>query len=274
MALSRFFKHEVIRGKDVYVVDDHHKVLAAWTLIRRRSLAAPNLITIDHHTDVLEAFLGHASLAYQEGRTSDEVAFRKSRMALVDWRSDERIAAAIEDLAHDEHIDAATCSGVLADAFCVQLSDSSGAPLVDDAQPGVYALAGNRIYVLPFNCFIGCEAKPHNDVCLVRQSDEIVESRYLDDQLQRCSEIARSIGSAGLEAEPYILDIDLDVFHSRRAINPEDSSTFYRLIRNATAITIATEAKCVELEWLDDQDVMTTEQLLQALLAHINQALS
>jgi hypothetical protein len=78
---------------------------------------------------------------------------------------------------------------------------------------------------------------------------------------------------AYLEAAPYILDIDLDVFHTRRAISPLDSTTFYRLIKNAVAITIATEAACVEDLWLDDDDVMTSEDLLRELMAHIDQAL-
>jgi hypothetical protein len=136
-----------------------------------------------------------------------------------------------------------------------------------------YGPATNRIYALPFDCFIGCQAKPHNDDCLVRQSDEIIETRYLNDQLARGSEISRCFGLPNLEAAPYILDIDLDAFHTRRAINPKDTSTFYRLIKNAEAITIATEAECVEEEWLDDEVQMNSDMLLQELLAHINKAL-
>lgn len=71
----------------------------------------------------------------------------------------------------------------------------------------------------------------------------------------------------------YILDIDLDAFHTRRAINPEDPSTLYRLIKNALTITIATEAGCVEDLWLDDADKMSSDDLLSDLLAHIDKAL-
>lgn len=55
--LSEFLQHYVIQGKDLYVVDDHHKAMAAWTLVRRSLPIAPNLITIDHHTDTHEAFM-------------------------------------------------------------------------------------------------------------------------------------------------------------------------------------------------------------------------
>lgn len=293
MALNQFFQHHSIKGKDVYVVDDHHKALAAWALIRRQMDAAPNLITIDHHTDTHEAFLSHACVEFQVGRVDDEEAFRLSQAAEIDWRSDDSLTKAIGSLRHDEHIDAATCSGALDNAFCIQLSDSGGtqaieqlafakdrqdnwpsAPTISKPQrPMTYEPAANRIYILSSDCFVGCEAMPHNDDCHARQSDEIIESRYLDDQLRRGAEISKFIGLPNIEAAPYILDIDLDAFHSRRAISPEDPSTFYRLIKNAVAITIATEADCVEDLWLDEQDQMAANELLAELLAHIDKVL-
>lgn len=195
--------------------------------------------------------------------------------------------------AHHSDIDAATCSGMLSNAFCIQLSDSGATPSVEQLafeksvgenwpnpptvpkpqRPMTYELATNRIYALPFDCFIGCQCRPHNDDCLLRQSDEIIEAWYLDDQISRGSEISRCFGLPDLEAAPYILDIDLDAFHTRRAINPKNPSTFYRLIKNAVAITIATEAECIEEEWLDDEDQMNSDELLQELLGHINKAL-
>lgn len=293
MPLNTFFKRHAIKGKEIYVVDDHHKALATWVLVRRPLDAAPNLITIDHHTDTHEAFFGHAHWEAYEGRVEDQDEFRVGLVARIDWRSDESVAEAIGKLQHDEHIDAATCTGVLGDAFCIQLSDSGATPSVEQLafeksmgenwpnpptvqmpqRPMTYEPAANRIYALPFDCFIGCQTKPHNDDCLVRQSDEIIEAKYLDDQIARGSEISKCFGLPDLEAAPYILDIDLDAFPTRRAINPEDPSTFYRLIKNAVAITIATEAECVEEEWLDDEDQMNSDELLQELLVHINKAL-
>jgi hypothetical protein len=293
MPLDKFFKHHVINGKDIYVIDDHHKALAAWALVRRSLDATPNLITIDHHTDTHEAFLGYVHCEAYEGRVKDQEAFRAGLVARIDWRSDESVAQAIGNLRHDEHIDAATRSGVLGDAFCIQLSDSHATPSVEQLafqksmrenwpnpptlpqpqRPMTYEPAANRIYALSFDCFIGCQAKPHNHDCFVRQSNEIIEARYLNDQIARGSEISRCFGSPNLEAAPYVLDIDLDAFHTRRAINPEDPSTFYRLIKNAVAITIATEAECVEEGWLDDDDRMNSDELLQELLGHIKRAL-
>ncbi len=114
---------------------------------------------------------------------------------------------------------------------------------------------------------------PHNDDCLLRQSNEVIESKYLEDQLARGAEISRCIGLENIEARPYILDIDLDAFHTRRALSPGDPATFYRLVKNAVAITIATEAECVDDLWLDENDEMSSDELLAELLAHIDKAL-
>lgn len=294
MTLDTVLQRYDINGKNVYVVDDHHKALAAWALVRRTLPNAPNLITIDHHTDTHEAFLGHAHWESYEGRVEDQEAFRLALVAQINWRNDASVIDAISNLRHDEHIDAATCSGMLDNAFCIQLSDSSATPSIEQLafdksreenwpnptsvprplRPMTYEPAANRIYALPFDCFIGCQAMPHNDACQLRQSNEIIEARYLDDQLARGSEISRCTGLPDLEAAPYILDIDLDVFHTRRAINPESASTFYRLIKNAAAITIATEAQCVEEGWLDDEDKMSATELLKELLDHIDEALA
>ena len=114
---------------------------------------------------------------------------------------------------------------------------------------------------------------PHNDDCRIRQSNEIIEARYLDDQISRGAVISRCFGLPNPESAPYILDVDLDAFHTRRAINPDDPTTFYRLIKNAVAITIATEAECVAEEWLDEAGRMTADELLKMLLCHFNNAL-
>jgi hypothetical protein len=68
MTLAHLFRHQNIGGKDVYVVDDYHRALAPWALVRHQLGQAPNLITIDHLTDVYEAFLGHAHLETYESR--------------------------------------------------------------------------------------------------------------------------------------------------------------------------------------------------------------
>lgn len=293
MQLSQVFTLLVIKGKDVYVLDDHHKALAAWALVRRSMANAPNLITIDHHTDTAEAFRGYACVEHYEGRADDEVALHERLRTPIDWKDDASLLTAIEKLRHDEHIDAATMSGVLDQAYCIQLSDSDGCQSLEQAafdadrqarwpdsptvpaptRPMTYVATPERIYVIPAPCYIGCMTRPHNDDCVTRHALEIVEARYLEDQLARGSEISRCFGLQNLEVAPYILDIDLDAFHSRKAITPDDPSTLHRLIRNAVAITIATEPECVDELWHDENDRMDSNELLAELMLHIEAAL-
>jgi len=291
MHLSSLFKHQDIGGKDVYVVDDHHYALAPWALMRRRLGRAPNLITLDHHTDVHEAFLGHAHLeTYESG--GDAWALARDLVKRIDWQNDQSLLWAIERLRHDEHIDAATLSGVLNYAFCIQLSDHGGNPSIEQQEyeadrqarwpqptklppprrPMTYEDPANRIFVISHDCAIGCNRMPHNDDCVVEHGNMVIESIYLDDQLTRGTEMSRSVGIDHLEGQPYILDIDLDVFHSRQAIEPADRTTFYRLIRNAVAITVATEAECVE-ELKFDGEAIDADFLLARVVGHIQAAL-
>lgn len=290
MHLSTLFKHQDIGGKDVYVVDDHHYVLAPWALIRRELDRAPNLITLDHHTDVHEAFLGHARLETY-GSNNDAWALAMDLVKRIDWHNDQNLLWAIRHLRHDEHIDAATISGILNYAFCIQLSDRGGTPSIEQevydanqrarwpqpptlqppCRPMIYADPGNHIFVISHDCAIGCNRIPHNDDCVIKHGNMIIESAYLNDQLARGAEMSRSVGIDHPESQPYILDIDLDTFHSQQAIEPADRTTFYRLIRNALAITIATEAECVE-ELKFDGEAIDAPFLLAKLIDHIKTA--
>src|SRR5262249_26829174 len=119
MSPSDLFMQHNICGKVVYVVDDHHKALAPWALIRRMSDQAPNLVTIDHHTDIYEAFLGHAHLeTFESG--GDAWALAKEMARNIDREDDRSLVWTIKRLHHDEHIDAAIIAGILNYAFCIQ----------------------------------------------------------------------------------------------------------------------------------------------------------
>lgn len=295
MALSDLFTRKEVAGKPIYIVDDHHKALAAWAIERRKLETAPNLLTIDHHTDVIEAFHGHGCVEEYENEAVDGLALEKELVEKINFGSDESLIESICLLQHDEHIHAATMSGVLGSAFCIQLSDGGGSPSNEELaydqlrsanykagiptgpppqRPMTYTATTERIYVVPHDCAIGCVKRPYDDECLVHHADDILESPYLEDQLSRIAEMTTSLGEELIEDKPYILDIDLDVFHTMKAINPKDASVFHRLIRNALAITIATEEECVQEEWLDDQNQVTAQDLLSRVIAHIEFALT
>lgn len=259
MTIKAFFDQREIGGKSVYIVDDHHKALAAWSIERRKFTSAPYLLTIDHHTDTMEAFRSYVSLAASEDCLLDEDALEAELIAAIDWSSDESVAEAIIKLAHDEQIHAATKSNTLSASFSIQLSD----------QDGYVEPNENAIYVVPYKCAIGCNKKVYDDECAVHHALEIIDAPYLDDQLRRIGEITQGIGLPNIESLPYILDIDLDVFHSMKATNPGDASTFRRLIRGALAITIATESEWVERLWKDKDNEPSADQLLTAIIGHI-----
>lgn len=262
MALIGFFDQCEIGGKAVYIVVDHHKALAAWAIERRKLPSAPYLLTIDHHTDTDEAFRSHVCMSAYEDNSVDEDALATELVAAIDWSIDESVAEAIGKLRHDEHIHAATKSGTLNASFSIQLSDQGG--YIKPNEDG--------IYVVPHKCAIGCQKKVYDDECMVHHALEIIESPYLDDQLRRIDEITQKLSLPNIESLPYILDIDLDAFHSIKAANPDDASTFRRLIRGALAITIATEPEWVEEVWEDEHNEASSDQLLTAVLSHIEAA--
>ncbi len=220
------------------------------------------------------------------------MALARNMVKRIDFRDDKSLAWAIERLRHDEHIDAATMSDILNYAFCIQLSDNSGNPSIEQqaydsdrqarwpqppslkppSRPMTYEEPDNRIFVISHDCAIGCTRMPHNDDCLVDHGNMVIESIYLEDQLARGSEMSRSVGLPQLEDKPYILDIDLDVFHSQKAIEPTDPSTFYRLIRNSVAITIATEAECVD-DLKFENEAIDADILLDRVIDYIRVAM-
>jgi hypothetical protein len=260
-AIHDLFNLRVVAGKNVYIVDDHHKAFAAWVLERRKLAGAPNLITLDHHTDVSEAFHNHACVTAQETEGLDPLSIEEELLGQVNWRDDESVSGAIELLCHDEQIHAATMSDTLGVAYCIQLSELDGYACTD------------RMHVIGHECAIGCEKPTYDDECKLHLANEIIESPYLEDQLRRASEVSTSLGQGNVEDEPFILDIDLDVFHTLKSIEPKDPKTFHRLIAGAVAITIATEAECVEDEWLDEEAI-SVDELLCRLLRHIEIALN
>jgi len=248
MALSDLFELREIAGKRVYIFDDHNKALAAWALERRRLAQAATLITIDHHTDIDDAFRKHAFLETDGGGDEEVIeAIRAEQLAKLDRDSDASLAAAVPILAHDEHIDAAIRCGVLARSFSIQLSDGGGS---DHGQ-----VREDGLYVVSHKCRIGCEKRVYDEECKRHHADHIIESVYLEDQIARANALAASIGLPPVETAPYILDIDLDCFHSWRATQPDDDSTLRRLLAGALAITIATEPECVEELWLEQLEV-------------------
>lgn len=144
-------------------------------------------------------------------------------------------------------------------------------PTHEPQRPFTYDYPEDGIFSITSPCAIGCTKQPHDDDCQVPHYDQVLEALYLDNQLGIANEMAHSVGLQSVEASPYILDIDLDYFHSENAVSPDDSSSFHRLIRNTAAITIALEPGCVEDLKIEGSSI-TSETLLNSILEHIYQS--
>lgn len=295
--MSNLYKTIVIGGKDVHIVEAHHFALFPWAAIRRGRDSAPTLISLDHHTDTMEAFRGHRC-AESNGDFDAAEGMLANLVAAINWESDETLIVTVERLCHDEHIHAAILSKIISSAFSINLCNQTysieeekyhdevtqqferelqgeyiGSKLERPSPPYRYICPKDRMFEISSICAIGCEKMPHDDDCEVKRANQALESIYLNHELGTANAMANAIEMDSVEATPYILDIDLDYFHSEKAISPDDPEVFYRLIRNAIAITIALEPECVEELRHDDSDV-TADSLLARLTEHIKSAMT
>lgn len=252
-----------IVGKDVYIVESHHHVLQSWAEVRRALPAAPILLTLDHHTDTYEPFYRHLfDATRRQSRQAQAAAMATLLPGLIAaLRFDDEAAVldAIGKLNNDEHITTAIAAGILSRAFVINLSYETS------SRTGVLYEAGSM-------CAVGCEKASHDDACTPVRSAQVLESVYLDRELNALTTMAEQDGIPATEAQPYVLDIDLDYFHSEKAIEPDDPATFYRLVRNAIAVTIATEPEYV-VDCRDDGSNVTGESLLERMKQHIAAAM-
>ena len=119
---------------------------------------------------------------------------------------------------------------------------------------------------------MGCEAGCHDDDCYRLQANQVIESAMLDQLIATANLMAAPTGIQSIVATPFVLDIDLDYFRSIKSLTPDDTTTFYGLIRESVAITIATEPNFVKDLRIDD-DLMS-DLAQAAIVAHIQEALS
>jgi len=124
-------------------------------------------------------------------------------------------------------------------------------------------------------CSVGCIKAPHDENCLMKHFNQAIESILLNEQLSIIGDMKHGLVKNNILTDPYILDIDLDYFHTRQAIKPHNPTTFYSLIKKAEAITIATEPEYIN-EWAqiykyDTQ--LNAEMLFNDLKDHIYNAL-
>lgn len=97
-----------IGNKKCYVFDEHHQVLMAWNDYFCGTKIAPVVITLDHHTDVLQAF-NFQTLNNPDFQIPSNLSINK----------------AIELLHHDEHIDYALQTGIINQSIIIAHTNSN-----------------------------------------------------------------------------------------------------------------------------------------------------
>jgi hypothetical protein len=238
-----------INGFDVFFVEHRHEALAEWAEVRLNLKSPPDLLSFDSHTDCHRAFLRHLALPW------DSLEVVEGGQPLVEQISammnPASIRRAIALLANDEHIDCARQSGII-DRVLIFLGAGHG---------GV-RLPGTTVF--EDSCLPNCVKVTHDDDCMRLLADHVLEPVLLG---PRIDSMIREIGQP-LGEFSYILDIDLDLFRTRRATTPADPSLFRRLISFAGAVTIARESDWVERLSLDDEAI-TSEELEAIMIDHI-----
>lgn len=283
--ISGFGELLTIGNKNVFITESHHCVLLAWAEYRKTKSKAPFLFSLDHHTDTHEPFWDYTYNPLS-GRCDDK--FAKELVSYINYNDDQTVLNAVGKLANDEHINAALESGIVDRAFIVSYSSNGDFPLSNEEESWInegpfskterplrpYTYKPASIYLIENLCAIGCPRGPHNDDCRIPHFNQAIESVFLDHKLSILNEMLPGIVIDGYIQGDYILDIDLDYFHTLQSINPQDANAFYKLIKNAGMITIAKESSWID-DWREiyDKNLNVTE-LLDRLLEHINKAQS
>ena len=185
----------------------HHEVLNVWAQYRRERSCAPEVLSLDFHTDVL------CALRRGIPEVSPEV-----------WQDSAAVARAVELLHHDEHFDWALRGGIIAAARIIALSPCAVAPEHPDLSvihpPGL----------------------PDMEVMLndPEHFRPLAQTVLSDGFLSRCLDSWRP-------EPGFILDIDCDFFMVKQALFPEKSAVFDDLLANAGLVTLSCEEDWVKI---------------------------
>lgn len=233
-----------LNGKQVFICEEHHHVLKFWQQFKDRQ---PYLLTFDHHTDLHRAFQGYLNTISFTGRKwASQTEWDAAQLALLSpmiegqWEN-------LDDLKHDEHIDAAILAGFIKKALVYSHDSYHGKP------NRVYAISGDEEYA---GQPVINNSQPYHEPSTEINSPELQQRFRLFDFCIDRKEWASN----------YILDIDLDFFQSKKSITPYDISFFKELIDKAQGISIAKESMWINVWQREHDPDLSVEFLLETLL--------
>jgi hypothetical protein len=116
-----------IHGKQGAVFERHQYALIPWQKWGAEQAEPVRLLSLDYHTDKRRAFLRYAYRDAPLDPDPDQAASaeqkRLERLRALSPTDPSSVAAAVDDLWNDEHIDAALQSGILDLAFVISRDD-------------------------------------------------------------------------------------------------------------------------------------------------------
>ncbi|WP_434277419.1 hypothetical protein [Acinetobacter sp. CE-15] len=299
-------QQEKINDKPIYIFEDHSLAFKVWYELKKQKGLLPYVISLDHHTDTMDALRFFASCERNRDRANPSYnesyleKIQKEHLYPVDLEDRDAMNCLVIKLNHDEHIDAAIKLGIISHSISIQWSDSSGTSSVEEEiwrskdwrnqvekvsmlelqelinnppqypePPYNYNLPEDRMFIIGYpNC--ECPKSPHDEICYKNMYDKALESSFLTKQLEIVGNLQKNINQRGLQPFEFILDIDLDYFHTIKSISPSDKEAFSWLVKNSLAISIAKESICVNMLQFEGENI-NSEYLLNELLRLISE---
>lgn len=276
---------KTIKNYSLYIAESHHHMLLPWAKVKRENKSEELLlISFDHHTDTIEPFLRYCQ--------NDEDKMRQL-VERIKYDDDTSVEKAIEKLRNDEHIKAAIQSGILYKALIISHSNAFDdiPESIEEEERMKKVKNMDKEYfeaIISGNYGITPRKKRHYreaDIYMPpflpegmfeyggEYDDVVLEDCFLKEKMVTLSRMCPNIfDKKGLIKYKYILDIDLDYFHTMKSINPKSNDIFSSLVKGATAITIAKESACVKYVRTDER--VTSEVLLKRLLAILEEIIN
>lgn len=291
----------IIGNKAVYIFEDHHSALIPWAELRAKLNTTPLLVSFDYHTDTHRPFQFYS---YHESQKQERNE-NKSReiqddiindlINKIDYRDTSTLIDALKFLRNDEHIQTALRTNIIQKAIIFSYQNSSDSPAsveqveeLDKAmenhiedyiyyrehnKPRLRALPERPFHYPNSDIYMPSMTPSFNDSVIDDELDKeyvdmYLEDIFLEDRLNVITEMTSQYFNNQSFLNPYILDIDLDYFMSKKAITPIDYTIFSRIVQNADIITIAKESGYVEI--CRKEEDINSEYLLEKLLSLID----
>lgn len=237
--------------KQLFICEKHHHVLLPWAMTRKQKDNL-SLLTFDHHTDIHDAFLNY--LYYHNKDKLDDL------IKNINYKDPNSILSAIKILKNDEHIDTALKCNIISKAFVISFDGPFDEPTSNEFENMHKDLETKAKFMMGLISLPELQTYPKSDLYVVGTYEYIDDNNCISDNflLEMLKKI-KVMSHIDITNTDFILDIDLDYFHTYDALNKSDLNEFRCLLSKAHAITIATEPDFAKKE-------VNTEILLNKLI--------